>query len=97
MANWQRTLDVSDVWDDGDIPTIAKLAADRLEKIDPFPEGSDEEETRLDLIEELREVADDPEASPRDFDYVWEHVYDWADTSLDGNWNGKKVCWIKTF
>lgn len=97
MANWQRTLDIKDVWDSEDIPLIARTAADRLEALKPLLGHPYLEEKRLELVEELRDLADGSDANAFDFDYVWAGVYDWADTSLDGKWNGKKVCWVKTF
>lgn len=97
MANWQRTLKMRDVWDSEDIRLIARTAADRLENLTPFESGSDVEETRLDLVADLRGLANDPGTTTRDFDSAWAGVYDWGDTSLDTNWNGKKVCWIQTF
>lgn len=98
MAQWQRTLNVTDVWESEDIPLIARTAADRLEKLLPFTEEFYFiENKRLELVDELRALAEDPEADARDFDYIWQEVYDWADTPLDEKWNGKKVCWIKTF
>ena len=95
MANWQRTLDVRDVWDSEDVSLIARTAADRLEALKPFTEYN-VEDTRLNLVEELRALAEDPDATTQDFDYVWDAVYDWGDTNLDDNLHGKKVCWIKT-
>jgi hypothetical protein len=98
MAQWQRTLDVKDVWESEDIHLIAQTAADRLQALTPL---TDEfywlEDKRLELIDELRALAEDENADTRDFDYVWNDLYDWADTPLDENWNGKKVCWVKTF
>lgn len=99
MANWQRTLDVKDVWDSGDNRLIVRTAASRLKNLVPFPESlwPTIEARRLELVEELEDLSDDPETTTRDFDYVWSDLYDWADTSLDDKWNGMKVCWVKTF
>lgn len=30
------------------------------------------------------------------FDSAMYDLYEWADTALDENWNGKKMCWVKT-
>ena len=95
MADWQRRLDMKDVWESGDIPLIARTAADRLEALAPF--GSYLDDEKLDLVDELRGLADDSEATIGDFNNVWDRVYDWADTPLDSRFNGKKVCWIATF
>lgn len=96
MANWQRTLDVKDVWESDDISLIAKTAADKLRQLAPFSEKSVEEE-RLFLADKLELLSKDTDITPYDFDLIWREVYDWGDTSMDSNWNGKKVCWIKTF
>ena len=97
MANWMRTLDMRDVWASDDIPKIARTAAKRLKKLLPFVGEPEIENQKEDLILGLEDLASDPTATARDFDYIWNDVYDWADASLDGNWNGKKVCWIKMF
>lgn len=95
MAQWQRTLYMADVWDSCDIPLVAREATKRLEALAPFSD-EDVEFEKQDLIDELRSLAEDPLADNHDFDEVWARVYDWADTPLDNEWNGKKVCWVKT-
>jgi hypothetical protein len=96
MAKWQRTLDIRDVWDSGDIPLVANIAADRLAHLARFDDENLEDE-KQNLADELRDLSEDPKATANDFDDVWSRVYDWADRSLDSQWNGRKVCWIKTF
>jgi hypothetical protein len=98
MAQWQRTLNIKDVWESEDIQLIAQTAADRLQALTPL---TDEfywlEDKRLELVDELRGLANDSTADAEDFDEIWVEVYAWADTPLDTKWNGKKVCWVKTF
>ena len=91
MAQWQRKIDLKDVWDSKDVPLIAKTLSTRLRALEPL--GDD----RLDWTrEELADQFEDIEAVD-EFDAVMSELYDWADTKLDHNWNGKKVCWIATF
>ena len=97
MANWQRHMSVEDVWETNDIHLIARTAADRLEQVAPFEDYPFIEDQRLELVEELRGLAADEDATISDFDELWNRVYDWGDISLDGTWNGRKVCWIATF
>lgn len=95
MAHWINTIDVKDLWEEGDFHKIAESDSQQLGKIkctDLYLEGQ-----REDLAYELRELAQDEESDVQDFDYVWNMLYDWADTPLDENWNGRKLCWIKTF
>jgi hypothetical protein len=98
MANWQRTLDMRDVWEIGDVCLVAQTAADRLRALKPF-EIEDIDWEKENLIDELEDLAkDDPSPTTDEFDYIWDKVYDWADTLLEGEArNGKKVCWIRTF
>ena len=84
------------MWESEDIHLIAQTASERLAMILPLLDEHIEER-RLELVDELQDLANDPDADARDFDYVWNDLYDWADTPLDANWNGKKVCWIKMF
>jgi hypothetical protein len=97
MADWQRTIDVTDIWNDSDVHLIATKAAERLEALAPFPSHPEVDERKAELVEELRNFAGDTDATVEDFDLLWRDVYDWADTRLDGRHNGKKVCWIATF
>lgn len=96
MAYWVSTIDVKDLWEEGDFHKIAESASQQLSKIkctDLYLDGQ-----REDLAYELHELAQDEESDVQDFDYVvWDMLYDWADTPLDENWNGRKLCWIKTF
>jgi hypothetical protein len=87
---------MKDVWDSGDIPLVARTAADRLEVLAPFG-GNYLDDEKLDLVDELRALAEDEGATTSDFDNVWGRVYDWADTPLDSSFGGKKVCWVATF
>jgi hypothetical protein len=101
MADWQRTLDLADLWQaeaNGEMTTseVAAKLAERLKALKPFGVESVDSE-RDDLVEEFTSMGEDPETDSDDFNYVMDQLYDWADTSLDGRVGGKKVCWIKTF
>jgi hypothetical protein len=96
MANWQRKLQLKDIWHNDDVHMIAAETAKRLKALQAFPDA-DLDEQRLDIADEFEGLSTDPKADKEDFDCVLERLYDWADTKLDNNWNGKKVCWVETF
>lgn len=103
MAQWQRKLDLRDAWKKAKNREItpqelAKIVADRLEKLAPFIDGEsqDIEFERQNIVECFRDLETDEEATFDTFDYVLRDLYDWGDQALDAGWNGKKVCWIAT-
>lgn len=100
MANWQRHIYLNPEWEqaqEGEISTreLATVVSKRLKALTPF---KDEyvEQSRLDLVDEFEAAAEDADLTVDDFDYLMNELYDWGDIRLDGNWNGKKVCWIDT-
>ena len=97
MAQWERVLDITEDWEsskEGKIPIylLAKVIADKL-KAFKISEDYDYDY----LIELFETFYDDEETDVDEFDYCMEKLYDWADTRLDGAWNGKKNCWVKLF
>lgn len=97
MANWKRHMSVEDVWETNDIHLIAQAASERLKVLTPFTDYPFIEDRRIELVSELESFSKDPDVTVADFDSLWNDLYDWGDISLDGNWNGEKVCWIATF
>jgi hypothetical protein len=96
VAQWQRTLNIKDVWDTHDIPLIARTISDRLGLLPPLGDAYIDER-RDELREEFADMARDPSINTEEFDAVMRELYDWSDTALDDKWNGRKVCWVKTF
>ena len=96
MADWQRTLPLKDVGQTRNHHRIAAVIAERLPKLRPLGDVHLDQE-RDDIAEEFASIAADPSADVEDFDAVMHQLYNWADTKLDGDWNGKKVCWVQTF
>lgn len=101
MANWQRTIDISESWKlaqeyEISLQELSKEILEKLVALRPF-DNEDVEYVKSMLIEEFEILADDEETDTGWFDYTMGKLYDWADTSLDGKFGGKKVCWIKTF
>jgi hypothetical protein len=99
MANWQNKLDIRDIWeqaqdDEITVQVLAKTIADRLEKIN-LCEDEGIHLQRDDLVDEFRFFAEESD-SKDEFDYIMSSLYDWGDTPLDNEFNGKKVCWIWT-
>lgn len=101
MAKWQRTLDISDQFQAAkakEITTqdLAKVVSSRLQNLKPLGNKQINAE-KMEIAEEFDDIGTDSEASVECFDAAMERLYDWADTPLDPSWNGKKVCWVKTF
>ena len=96
MADWQRKLDLKDVWDSGDVQLIAKTTSERLRALAPLDDRN-LDQSRVELADQFDSIAQDSTAGTSEFDTVMEELYDWGDTKLDSHWNGKKVCWIATF
>lgn len=111
MANWQFTLELGDVYHEGkEIHELAGIVAERVKALvaevrsrraltlipkDTYEEMADELENNI--LPMFEEVRDDASMDVEDFDSAMEDLYDWADTSLDGKWGGKKMCWVNTF
>jgi len=104
MADWQRKLNLTDIWtkvDTGEM-TIQQLSAEiakRLRNLRPLaPQTADNsiDDERDDLVDEFEGLSEDPEATTGDFDSVMNRLYDWGDMPLDDKWPPKKVCWIAT-
>ena len=97
MANWQRELNISNAFrqaQDDEI-THEELAAEIAKKLlalRPFNIQT------IDL--EREDIADDFahfEGDVDEFYHLMDRLYNWADTALDDKWNGRKVCWVRTF
>lgn len=102
MARWQRTIRLNPEWDQaqtGEI-TVQKMAAAivmRLRALKDFGgEDADLDDSRSEIADEFEAISEDPSASNDEFDYVMRSLYDWGDQSIDGEWSGKKACWIDT-
>lgn len=99
MANWQRRLDIRDVWDKaGKEMTVQELAAviaKRLKALNPFGD-EDIDNQRDEMVEGFQSFSDDKEGTKDEFDSLMSELYDWGDIALDSAWPPKKVCWIAT-
>lgn len=51
------------------------------------------EDEILPMFEELVETESE---DVKEFDNALYFLYEWADTSLDNEWGGKKMCWVST-
>jgi len=103
MANWQRVLNVSkeraQFNEDSDQHAYCLAVATKLREMTPFPSVNKRyemvEKQRLLLADEFESMGKDPETDVPDVHELEERLFNWADQSLDGNWNGKKVCWVE--
>lgn len=100
MSQWQRNLDIKDIWklaEDEEITPqeLAKQVAERLEKLQVFNIVNVDEE-REEIILELKDFSTCDDVTVDDFNGILSRCYDWGDISLDDKFGGKKVCWIGT-
>ena len=98
MAQWQNTINFAPqrkAYLSGEITLqeLSKIAATLLKLT---KRGLDEDliDERDEIVYEFEALAADNSANEDDFDCVMSRLYDWADTRLDGDWNGKRVAWI---
>lgn len=49
-----------------------------------------------DVLVFFEEIVDAENDDTELFDYAMSELYDWADTSLDDKWGGRKMCWVST-
>jgi len=102
MTDWQRKLLLNPEWDqaqEGEISTqeLARSIAAKLRALKPFGDEFEQVDDEAEQIaEEFDDLADDPNATKDNFNYVMQSLYDWGDQRFDGEWNGKKACWIDT-
>lgn len=102
MAQWQRKLILNPEWDqaqDNLITTqeMARSVAAKLRALKPFKaEFDDINEERDEIAENFEALSEDGAATQRDFNSAMEDLFNWGDQRLDGDWNGKKVCWVDT-
>lgn len=101
MAQWQRTLklhpELKHLHEYEIAPAeFAKAIAAKLRALAPFSD-EDINAKRDELAEDFDDLAKDENTTMGDLDHVMDDLYDWGDTRLDSDWNGKKVCWIDSF
>lgn len=100
MANWQRKLILNPEWNQAQEHEIStqELACSIATKLKSLAAVDDDDIDleREGLVEEFEGLANDADATQTDFNYVMQSLYDWGDQRMDGEWNGKKVCWIDT-
>lgn len=50
-----------------------------------------------DILPLFEALVEEESEDVEDFDYAMEELYAWADTKLEPDWDGAKMCWIETF
>lgn len=99
MADWQRKLELKDIWDkypdEMTTQQVAAVVAERLRNLTPF---GDEylDNARDELADEFQALSEDEGTNSDDFNYVMANLYDWGDINMGGAWPHKKCCWIST-
>ncbi len=103
MANWQRKIDLSEEFgriedfpDKDGLSKLCNVIADKLEKLNPYSPEYEFEEEKKEIIQSFRDLAEDKDITVENFDSLMTELYNWGDTSIDGKFGGKKVCWINT-
>lgn len=100
MAQWQRELDLREIWRLGiehpdQLDAVAKGIAVQIRALKKFGDEYYDYESE-DIAWEFDSLSTSDEVTTEEFDDLMERLYDWADQSLDGKVGGKKVCWVKT-
>lgn len=105
MSNWQMRIDLSDFWhkypDELTLHDISKKLVAKLKLAHPevkkrFPRYS---KSFITIIKEFELFANGEvtlNSNVEEFNQILDRLYDWADTSLDNEVGGKKLCWINT-
>lgn len=101
MSIWTRTLDLAHEWektkrDEMSPAELAKIIVLKLKMMQPIG-NTHIDAVKQEIIDALVTFTKDEGLDNDDFDAIIRDLYDWADTPLDDRWNGRKVCWIKTF
>lgn len=100
MSKWQRTLNLQPQWGEAKAGTIghremAGVIAARLGEFKDFNIESIDV-NKADLVAIFNYISEETDTDVEEFDDAMSELYDWADTSLDGEYAGQKVCWVKT-
>lgn len=111
MTDWQLKLDLTDIWEKSSKETaetdmvpvwFVDELLKRLNDLHMQVEQSRDMKIRsmaedlTDIIIEIEVLKTDEGIVKDDFNLSWDDLYNWADTSLDGVFGGKKMCWIAT-
>jgi phosphodiesterase/alkaline phosphatase D-like protein len=96
VSKWTNKLDLKDLWKQReeekiDIETLGKEVAKRIRLLPCYEKEID---TLEEIVERFESISDN---DVEEFDSILADLYDWGDTPLDNNWNGRKMCWIGTF
>ena len=107
MADWQYKLDLSESRkqydEDGDMKAMCNAHAEKIKELvarlrkDHRSIVSEDlaDELENDVLPRFEEIAENG-GDVEDYDGSLEVLYDWADTSLDDDFFGKKLCWVET-
>ncbi|WP_374335442.1 hypothetical protein [Methyloversatilis sp.] len=107
MSQWQRTLDLQESWTkltNHEIPihVFAQEVAEKLRSFTPFNETSETSREAYvnymvdEVATEFENIAEEESDDVEWFDFAMGQLYNWADTSLDNQFGGKKNCWVRT-
>lgn len=103
MAQWQMKLNFSEAkarYLSGKC-TLAELATATVFEIKnkvPAAKRIDEsmgEELENDILPLFEDIVESESEDVDSYDSALESLYDWADTSLDNKFGGKKMCWVE--
>jgi len=102
MSQWQRKISLLPEWEQAqnkEITTrqLAAVVAQRIKAVEPLRQWPGAEAKRLSLVAGFEMLAKAKRVTRPEFNGWMAALYDWADTKLDREWNGKAVAWIETF
>lgn len=99
MSDWQRELDISDIWgfmDETDMDSVKRMVQILILRLRNLPAFTGElsflEHGKQLIMAEWEFFIVDNSADIRDFNKVMEKMYDWGDKILDVNGNERRCC-----
>ena len=99
MSGWMHNIDLSQEWPLAESVALSpqNFSTVVVKKLRAIGKYDDEILSRdlENLIGRFEELSEDEKSSKDEFDDVMDDLYEWADTSLDGRWNGKRALRIR--
>ena len=94
MAHWLTELNLTPEYYSlvDDYAKLAGVIADRLDALNLPMSAKSNDRGKESLSAEFLYMSCCTDIDVDEFDELMSRLYDWADTSLDKHWNGKKLC-----
>ena len=95
MADWVNRIDLSDITEDIDEDDDQSVI-DGAKKIAAAIKQAPFYKTQKGYLQPIIDSFDQEVKDKYSFNMALGELYDWGDIALDGKWDGRKMCWIKT-